>query len=89
MYELNFDALNGEGYQRLFDGFIVTCQLGAWSLLFASCVGVVLGIVRWLNFRHLEPACTYSIGSSRLESPDSFSRPLHSPLHLVCRNTNL
>ena len=69
MYELNFDALNGEGYQRLFDGFIVTCQLGAWSLLFASCVGVVLGIVRWLNFRHLEPACWLYIEFARNTPP--------------------
>jgi polar amino acid transport system permease protein len=69
MYELNFDALSGEGYQRLFDGFLVTCHLAAWSLLFALCVGVVFGIVRWLNFRYLEPACWLYIEFARNTPP--------------------
>lgn len=69
MYELNFASLNGEGYQRLFDGFLVTCQLAAWSLLFASCVGVVLGIVRWLKFWYVEPACWLYIEFARNTPP--------------------
>lgn len=69
MYELNFASLNGEGYQRLFDGLLVTCQLAAWSLLFASCVGVVFGIVRWLNFRYVEPACWLYIEFARNTPP--------------------
>jgi len=69
MYHLNFAALNGEGYQRLFDGFLVTCQLGAWSLLFASCVGIVFGIVRWLKFRYLKPICWLYIEFARNTPP--------------------
>lgn len=69
MNDLDFSALSGEPLQRLIDGFLVTCQLAAWSLLFALLVGIIFGTVRWLHFRVLEPFCWLYIEFARNTPP--------------------
>lgn len=69
MYELDFSALTGEGYERLYDGFVVTCQLAVWSLLFAVCIGIIVGVMRWMGSRILEPFCWLYIEFARNTPP--------------------
>lgn len=69
MFGLNFESFPEEGYRILFDGFLVTCQLALWSLAFASCIGVLLGVIRWLHFRWLEPVLRFYVEFSRNTPP--------------------
>lgn len=47
----------------------MTLKLSAWALLFAFLIGLVVGMVRWLGFRLLEPVCWLYVEFSRNTPP--------------------
>ncbi len=47
----------------------MTLKLSAWSLLFASVIGLLFGTVRWLGIRWLEPICWFYVEFSRNTPP--------------------
>ncbi len=65
MYKFDWSILWGEWGLLLIDGLWVTLQLAGWSLLFASLIGLVFGVVRWLGLRVLEPICWVYIEFAR------------------------
>jgi len=66
---LDFSILWGEPGRLILQGLVMTLKLSAWSLLFAFLIGLVVGTVRWLGFRLLEPLCWLYVEFSRNTPP--------------------
>jgi len=47
MYKPDFTALSAENYQKIAEGFVVTCELTGLSMAFAGVIGLVLGVAAW------------------------------------------
>ncbi|HSO47052.1 MAG TPA: amino acid ABC transporter permease [Rhizobiaceae bacterium] len=66
---LDFSVLWGEPGRLILQGLVMTLKLSAWSLLFASVIGLLFGTVRWLGVRWLEPICWFYVEFSRNTPP--------------------
>ena len=66
---LDLSILWGEPGRLILQGLVMTLKLSAWSLLFASVIGLVFGTLRWLGIRWLEPICWFYVEFSRNTPP--------------------
>jgi polar amino acid transport system permease protein len=69
MYHFDWSIYRGEYGLALLQGFLVTLELAGWSLLFALCVGLVFGVLRWREFRFTEPICWLYVEFARNTPP--------------------
>lgn len=67
--KLDWSVLWGEAGGLILQGLMGTLKLSAWALLFAFFIGLVFGIVRWLNSRWTEPICWLYVEFSRNTPP--------------------
>jgi polar amino acid transport system permease protein len=67
--KLDWSILWGEAGALLWQGLLVTLQLSFWSLLFATALGVVFGVVRWVGWRWTEPVCWLYVELARNTPP--------------------
>jgi polar amino acid transport system permease protein len=66
---LDWTILWGSPGLLILQGLVVTLQLSAWTLLLAFLIGFVVGTVRWLGFRIIEPFCWFYIEFARNTPP--------------------
>jgi len=67
--KLDWSVLRGEAGDLILQGLGVTLQLAGWALLFAFALGLVFGIVRWVNWRWTEPICWLYVEFARNTPP--------------------
>lgn len=67
MYD--WTILLGEPGLLILQGLLVTLELSAWALGLAFLIGLVVGTVRWLNLRLIEPLCWFYIEFARNTPP--------------------
>lgn len=67
--KLDFSILWGEPGLLILQGLAMTLKLAAWALFFAFLIGLVFGIVRWLDFRPTRPVCWLYVEFSRNTPP--------------------
>jgi polar amino acid transport system permease protein len=69
MYHFDWKFMWGDPGLRLLHGFGVTLELSLWALFFALVLGLVFGIVRWLNWRVTAPVCWLYVELARNTPP--------------------
>lgn len=69
MYKFDWSIYQGEYGLALLKGLVVTLQLAGWSLLFALCMGLVFGVLRWRELRFAEPICWLYVEFARNTPP--------------------